>query len=78
MTISGMRSALLRVCLLASVSIAAFAQTEPIIVQAEDPTAILGTTMAVGSDGTATMQSCRTDVRPGGRTSRWTTLPLMS
>ena len=54
MTSSGMRSALLRACLFASVPIATFAQTEPVIVQAEDPTAILGTTMTVGSDGTAT------------------------
>jgi endo-1,4-beta-xylanase len=54
MTSSGMRRALLRACLFASVPIATFAQTEPVIVQAEDPTAILGTTMTVGSDGTAT------------------------
>ena len=45
-------NALLRACLLASFPLATLAQTEPVIVQAEDPTAILGTTMAVGTDAT--------------------------
>ena len=54
MTYSGMRSALLRVGLLAFVPIATFAQTEPVIVQAEDPAAMRGTTMAIGTDATGT------------------------
>ncbi len=47
-------NALLRACLIASVPIATVAQTEPVIVEAEDPTAVLGTTMDVDTDGTAT------------------------
>jgi len=46
--------ALLRACLLASVPIVTFAQTEPVIVQAEDPGAVLGTTMSIASDATGT------------------------
>src|SRR5688572_16842560 len=45
-------NALLSACLLASLPLATLAQTEPVIVQAEDPTAVLGTTMAVGTDAT--------------------------
>ena len=49
------RSALLRACLFASVPIATFAQTEPVIFEAEDLTiATLGSTMTIGSDGTTT------------------------
>ncbi|HEX5161882.1 MAG TPA: endo-1,4-beta-xylanase [Steroidobacteraceae bacterium] len=47
-------NALLRACLLASVPIVTFAQTEPVIVQAEDPGAILGSTMSIGTDATGT------------------------
>jgi endo-1,4-beta-xylanase len=48
------RSALLRACLFAPIPIVSFAQTEPVIIQAEDPTAVLGTTMSVGTDATGT------------------------
>ena len=47
-------NALLRACLLASVPIVTFAQTEPVLVQAEDPGAILGSTMSIGTDATGT------------------------
>ena len=47
-------NALWRACLIASVPIAAFAQTEPVIVEAEDPNATRGTTMIIGTDGPVT------------------------
>src|SRR6187402_1327147 len=46
------RSALLRACLLASIPIASFAQTEPVIVEAESGT--LGASLSTGVSGTTT------------------------
>ena len=46
------RSALLRACLLASIPIASFAQTEPVIIEAESGT--LGANLATGVSGTTT------------------------
>jgi len=46
------RGALLRAVLLASVPVATYAQTQAVYLEAEDPAAVLGSAMLVGTDGT--------------------------
>ncbi|HEY5809898.1 MAG TPA: endo-1,4-beta-xylanase [Povalibacter sp.] len=59
------RSALLRACLLAPISIVSFAQTEPVIFEAEDPAATRGSTMITGTDGTVTwVETSLNDTNP--------------
>ena len=57
-------SALLRVCLLASIPVTSFAQTEPVIVEAES--GLLGANIATGVDGAVTFVTT---------TVNWTTAP---